>query len=180
MRARGLVDFSKIPERDRQFYMDRGTANHRLWEDVEKGIDDQFNYDARVEVYRKAHARFLAETGFKAFAKGIEMRVHSDKLKVAGTLDRFGIGMMSGRYTLLDYKTTSLPPSAKSGLPTPTEIQTAIYLLCLENLVSWSTVDRYGVAFRKDGTYRMSEKYPSKNREESLWHVSEYWKSQEE
>jgi ATP-dependent exoDNAse (exonuclease V) beta subunit len=171
--AVGLSDFSKIPHRDREFYMARGKANHRLFEDVELGRDHLFNYDPRIEVYRAGHARFLRETGFKPLAGGIEKRVHSDDLEVAGTLDRFGV--FQGSLSLIDYKTSVLPPAAKPGLPTPTEIQTALYLICLPQY-RFDEVKRFGVAFRKDGTYRMSQPYPITNKAQALGYVAQYHK----
>lgn len=166
LRERGLVDFSKIPERDRQFYMDRGTANHRLWQDVEKGVDGQFDYDPRVEEYRAAHANFLKDTGFKAMVGGIEQLVWNKLFDFAGRLDR--LGKIQNRIVLIDYKTTSVHPS--------TAIQTALYLLCLPSF-KFHEVERYGVAFKKGGMYQMSPKYPFSNRDEAIWHVSEYHKS---
>lgn len=166
LRARGLVDFSKIPEKDRQFYMDRGTANHALWEDVELGLDSGKVYDERVEAYRAAHSRFLRETGFRALPGGIEMRVKSDDLGIAGTLDR--IGTIQNRVVIIDYKTTRVPAS--------TSIQTALYLICIPGY-RFDEVERYGVAFRNDGEYRMSQKYALSDKNEALWHVQEYWKS---
>lgn len=168
LRARGLVDFSKIPENDRQYYMDRGTANHKLWQDVEEGTADGFDYDARVEAYRAAHARFLRETGFRSLPGGIEMRVQNDDFMVAGTLDR--IGTIQNRVVLLDYKTTSVHPA--------TALQTAIYLLCIPGY-KFHEVERYGVAFRDDGTYRFSNNgkpYPLTDQNDALYHLTEYRK----
>lgn len=165
LRARGLVDFSKIPKRMRSYYMARGTGSHKLWEDVERGIDDQYDYDPVVETYRAGHTRFLAETGFKAIPGGIEKRVHSDELRIAGTIDR--LGTIQGKLVLLDYKTSKVYPS--------TAIQCALYLLCLPEY-QFHEVKRYGVAMMKDGKYKMSKEYPLSDKDLSLWHVSEYWK----
>lgn len=162
--AVGLSDFSKIPAKDREFYMSRGTANHRLWQDVELGRDKDFTYDERVEAYREGHSRFLRETGFKAIKGGIEMRVWSDEHRLAGTMDRFG--MIQGCLVLIDYKTSSVPPS--------TNIQTALYLLMLP--YPFHSVKRYGVAFRNDGTYRMSKEYSPTDQREALFYIDKYWR----
>jgi len=166
LRECGLTDFSKIPERDRDYYMERGTQNHLAWEMVEKGTAGGFDFDPEVQKYMPAHALFLERTGFKAIKGGMEKRVHSDELGIAGRIDR--LGMIQGRLILCDYKTSQVYPS--------TAIQTALYLLCLPQY-EFGKVERYGVAFRKDGTYRMSEKYPISDKKDALRHVAEYWES---
>ncbi len=163
LKARGLINFYDIPEADRQFYMDRGTANHKLWQDIEEGVDGGFDYDKRVEAYRSAHAKFLRETGFKALPGGIEMRVKSDELGVAGTLDR--IGTIQNRVVLIDYKTSAVHPA--------TALQTALYLLCLPGY-RFGEIERYGVAFKADGTYSMSLKYPFSDKAEAIWEVQQF------
>ena len=144
----GLSDFSGIPERDRDYYFDRGTANHQAWQMVEEGTAGGFDFDPEVTQYMEAHANFLRDTGFRALPGGIEMRVHSEDLGIKGTLDR--IGTIQGRVILCDYKTTK--PTAGTAL------QTALYLLCLPGY-RFAEVERYGVGFAKGGKYTMSSKY---------------------
>lgn len=167
LRLAGLVNFDAIPERDRQFYMERGTANHRHWQMVEEGTADGFDFDERVLAYKEAHAKFLRDTGFKALPGGIEMRVHSDDLGIAGTIDR--LGTIQGRVVLADYKTTRVYPS--------TAMQTALYLLCLPGY-KFHEVERYGIAFRNDGTYRMSEKYKHTDEREAIAIARKYAKGE--
>jgi len=95
--------FDHIPESKREYYFERGTQNHKLWEMVEMGKDKDYDFDPAVEKYRKGHARFLAETGFKALPGGIEKRVYNDDLGYAGTVDR--IGTVGTRVFLIDLKT---------------------------------------------------------------------------
>lgn len=153
----GLTDFSKIPASKREWVMERGRQVHLLFEHIERGVDDGFTYDPEVEQYRAAHARFLRETGFEAFFDGIEQTVWSDELRVAGTLDRFG--KMQGRVVLLDYKTTSLVPA--------THIQTAFYALMIPQF-RFEEIERRGVAFQKNGAYKMSEQYPLSDKREAI------------
>ena len=166
LQERGLTDFSKIPERDRDYYISRGTHNHLAWEMVEKGTAGGFDFDPEVQKYMPAHALFLERTGFRAIPGGMEKRVHSDELGIAGRLDR--LGMIQGRLVLIDYKTSTVLQA--------TSIQTALYLLCLPQY-DFSKVERFGVAFRKDGKYKMSEKYPLSDKKDALRHVAEYWES---
>lgn len=162
--ARGLIDFSKIPEQDRQFYLDRGTENHRLWQHVEEGVDDQYSYDERVEAYRAGHAKFLRETGFRALPGGIELRIVLNDFMVAGTLDR--LGTIQNRIVLLDYKS--------SHVYDWTRIQTAMYLLGLN--YKFHEVERRGVAIFNNGKYQMSHKYPYSDRDEAIHHLTQYRK----
>ena len=165
VRHAGLSDFSGIPEKDREYYFSRGTNNHRLWQDVEEGKDHLYDYDPEVEEYRAAHAKFLRETGFKALSGGIELQVKSDDLKVAGTLDR--LGTIQNRVVLIDYKTTQVHPA--------TAIQTALYLLCIPGY-KFSEVERYGVAFRNNGTYAMSPRYKDSDKDDAIYYAAKYHK----
>lgn len=163
--AVGLTDFSKIPEKDRLYYMQRGTQNHKLWEMVELGTADQYEFDPVVEAYPEAHRKFLDETGFKAFPDGIEMFVSNDTYRIAGKLDRFGI--MNGRRSVIDFKTSRVYPE--------TAIQTALYTICLD--IPFFEIDRYGVAFTNTGKYKL-EKFPDRrDRDIALAAVALYnWK----
>lgn len=161
----GLSDFSGIPERDREHYFKRGTENHRLWQMVEEGTADGFTFDPVVEQYRAGHAKFLRDTGFKAFDGGIEKRVKNEFYGYAGTLDR--LGMIGGRMVLLDYKT--------SALTAGTSLQTALYLLAMPELAFYK-VARYCVAIRKDGTYTMSTKYPDSDRADAIYFATKFRK----
>ena len=176
LRRRGLVNFDAIPEGDRQFYMDRGTANHELWQRVEEGTDAQYEFDPRVEKYRAAHALFLRETGFRAVSGGIEKRVNSrwsdfvsgsaisEFVGIAGTVDR--IGTIGTNLVLIDYKTTQVPPSCA--------MQTALYAMMTP--YKFSDIYRYGVAFRSNGTYSMTTRYQSSDYDAARWHIAQYLK----
>ncbi len=176
LKASGLCDFSGIPENDRDFYLSRGTEVHRMMQHIEEGVDSQFDYDPRVQLYRAGHARFLRETGFKALPGGIELRVKAtwkdlglykgarDDDGIAGTLDR--IGTIQNRVCLIDYKTSSVPDWCR--------IQTAIYAILLFPGYKFSDLERYGVAIKNDGTYKMSERYKFADKEEAMNHIYEF------
>lgn len=179
LRARDLIDFSGIPEKDRDFYLSRGTEVHRMMQHIEEGNADKFDYDPRVQLYRTGHARFIRETGFKALPGGIEVRVKAtwkdlglykgdrDDDGVAGRIDR--LGTIQNRVILADYKTSSVPDWCR--------IQTAIYAILLSPGYKFSEMERYGVAIKNDGTYQFSEKYPYSDRDEAMHHIREYRKS---
>ena len=181
LRARGLTDsFDGIPKRDREFYFSRGTANHKLWQDVEEGTADRFDYDPRVEAYRAGHACFLRDTGFKALPGGIELRVKATwkdlgipglpgLAGIAGCLDR--LGTIQDRVVLIDFKTSNVPDSCA--------IQTALYLMCLPGY-KFGEVERYGVGFKNDGTYRMSQRYPNSDYHEAMSHIEKYLKGEKQ
>lgn len=162
--ARGLIDFSKIPEKDREFYLERGRQNHLLWQHVEEGADHKYDYDARVEAYRAGHAKFLRETGFRALPGGIELQIVLKDFMVAGTLDR--LGTIQNRLVLLDYKS--------SHVYDWTRLQTAMYLLGLN--YKFHEIERRGVAIFNNGKYQMSNKYPYSDRDEAIHHMTEYRK----
>lgn len=179
----GHSDFSDIPHSERQFYMDRGKANHELWQRAEEGTDHQYHFDSRVELYRAGHAKFIRETGFKPLAGGIEKFIKatwaqlgfketsSDEEGYAGTMDR--LGLVGNRLWLPDYKTSNVPES--------TAAQTALYLIGLMVLpknktwnFSFKNVDRYGVAFRNDGSYFMTKRYPDSDYHLALSLIEKY------
>lgn len=166
MRSMGLVDYDKIPERDREFYLDRGTQNHKAWQMAEEGIADRYEFDPVVEAYRPAHSKFLEETGFSPIPGGIELLVKSEALGVAGRLDRIGtFPARPGRVAVVDYKTTSVHPA--------TAIQTALYLILIPGY-NFFEVDRFGVAFRNDGTYRMEHFKDRTDRDDALALIRTY------
>lgn len=159
-------EYRAIPEADREYYFDRGRNTHLLWQMVEEGTADGYEFDPTVELYRPAHARFLKETGFRALPGGIEMRVFNDDLSYAGTLDR--IGTIGNRVILADYKTTTVNEKCAA-------LQTALYLLAIPGY-KFSEVERYGVAFRKDGTYRMTRRFPDTDENDARYYAAQYRK----
>lgn len=166
VKAAGLSDFSGIPERDRDYYFERGTQNHAMWAHVEEGTADQFDFDPAVQLYRAGHARFLRETGFRALPGGIEMRVKNDDLGYAGTLDR--IGTVGSRVWLVDLKTSQVYDKAAA-------IQTALYLLAIPGY-RFKEVERYGVAILNNGTYKMSQRYPDSDENDAIFYAQKFQK----
>lgn len=158
--------YAEIPEAMKAFYFSRGTAVHRLCEDVENGVDGQFTYDEEAEKYRAGHAKWLRDTGFKALPGGIEMRVKNLDLGYAGTVDR--LGTVGQRIWLADLKTSTVRDQ-------PTALQLALYLLAIPGY-KFGEVERYGVAIKKDGTYQMSRRYPDSDEAEAVYWASKYLK----
>lgn len=156
--------YGEIPEKDKAFYFSRGTGVHKLCEDVENGVDGQFTYDPEVEKYRAGHARFLSETGFKALPGGIEMRVKNLELGYAGCVDR--LGTIGNRIILLDFKTSQVRDK-------PTALQLALYLLAIPGY-KFNEVERYGVAIKRDGSYKMSMKYPDSDEQDAVYYATKF------
>lgn len=156
--------YGEIPEAMKAFYFSRGTAVHKLCEDVEMGIDGQFTYDKVAEEYRAGHAKWLRDTGFKALPGGIEMRVKNLDLGYAGCVDR--LGTVGQRVWLVDLKTSSVRDQ-------PTALQLALYLLAIPGY-KFGEVERYGVAIKKNGTYAMSRRYPDSDEAEAVYWATKY------
>ena len=158
--------FAGMPERNRQFYFDRGSANHLAWQMVEEGTADGYDFDPEVTPYLAAHANFLRDSGFRALPGGIEMRLHSVELGVKGTLDR--LGTIQNRVVLLDYKTTK-------ALEKPVALQTSIYLLMIPGY-KFSDVERRGVGFAKGGKYSMTNRFPDSDENDARYWIQKYRK----
>lgn len=158
--------FKGIPESKKAFYFARGTGNHKLFEDVENGVDGGYDYDPEVEKFRAGHARFIRETGFKALPGGIELRVKNDDFQYAGTIDR--LGTIQNRVVLLDYKSNTVYDK-------PTSLQLGLYLLCIPGY-KFSEVDRRGVAIQSDGKYKMSVRYPDSDENDARYWADKYRK----
>ena len=166
--AVGATDFSSIPERDREVCLARGQGVHRVCEDINRGTDGQYDYDPRVVPYGEAYRSFLRDTGFKPLPGGIECRVHRTFASlglpphpvyagVAGTYDV--LGTVGPRLWMPDLKTSAAPSS--------TGKQTALYTLLLPGY-EFNDIERYGLALRADGTYRLSARYPYTDRADVL------------
>lgn len=156
--------FADIPASNREFYFERGRQTHKLWEMVEEGTDGGFDFDAEVEKYRAGHTLFLKQTGFRVLPGGIERRVKNLELGYAGTLDR--IGTIPNRVVLLDYKTSKV-------VDKPVALQTALYLLAIPGF-KFPEVERYGVAFTKDGKYQMSRRYPDSDADDARYWAKKF------
>ena len=156
--------FAGIPERDKEYYFARGSANHSAWQMAEEGTADGYEFDPEVELYREAHLNFLRDTGFRALLGGIEMRVHSEELGIKGTLDR--LGAIQSRVILADYKTTK-------AMEKPVALQTGLYLLCLPGY-KFNEVERYGVGFAKGGKYSMTKRFPDSDENDARYWAKKY------
>lgn len=157
-------EFAGIPERSKEYYFERGRQNHRLWEMVELGTADGFDFDPEVEKYRAGHARFLRDTGFRALPGGIELRVKDADLGVAGTLDR--LGTVRDRVWLVDLKTTK-------AIDKVVALQTAIYALLLPGY-KFAEIERYGVGIKNNGTYAMTRRFPDSDENDARYWVKKY------
>ena len=94
--------------------------------------------------YGYALARFLIESGFTP--EGVEVPVGSAKLRLAGTLDTFGM-LPSGKRLLVDYK---------SGIPQDSAVwpQLCLYAALLEETTGIKVDLVAPVHLRADGTYK--------------------------
>lgn len=156
--------FAAIPELDRDYYFQRGSQNHLAWQMAEEGKADGYEFDPVVEQYRPGHAKFIKDTGFKALPGGIEVPVLNRELGYAGRVDR--IGTVGGRIWLLDYKSSTVNEKCAA-------LQTALYLLAIPGY-KFSEVERYAVAFRKDGGYRMSNRFPDTDENDARYFAKKY------
>lgn len=156
--------FAGIPERSRDFYFARGSGNHKLWEDVENGVDGNFEYDPECEKYRAGHAKWKRETGFRALPGGVELQVYSEELGVKGTIDL--LGTVGQRIWLPDLKTSKAEPK-------PTALQTAIYTLLLPGY-KFTDIERYGVGVKNNGTYSMTPRFPDTDENEARYWIKKF------
>ena len=153
----GAVDFSHIPPTIRERALVRGRVVHQALHYLNEGdLDlDAFARDFPQWIgYVDAWQFFRAARSFAPIL--CEHRVASYRHQIAGTLDC--LGLLDGRPVLLDFATGDPADSAK-------DLQTAAYyLMALE----WqahdpalrqffdahgTTLQRYAVALRADGTF---------------------------
>lgn len=158
--------FAAIPERDRDYYFERGSQNHLAWQMAEEGKADGYEFDPVVEQYRPGHAKFLKDTGFKALPGGIEVPVLNRELGYAGRVDR--IGTVGGRVWLIDLKSSSVNDECCA-------LQTALYALCLG--YRFDDLERYGVAIKKHGRYQMTRRFPNSDKEDAVYWATKYAES---
>lgn len=156
--------FAGIPEKSKEYYFERGRQNHKLWEMIELGTADGFDFDPGVEKYRPGHAKFLRDTGFKALPGGIEMRVKNEELGLAGTLDR--LGTVRDRVWLVDLKTTKAVDKVVA-------LQTALYALMLPGY-RFAELERYGVGIKNNGTYQMTQRFPDTDENDARYWIAKF------
>jgi len=158
LQASGLIDFSGIPTYVLEAAKERGTVVHQAIHYYnERDLDvGQFCRDFPTYAgYVQAWITFCDRRAFQPVL--CEHRVASRRHQVAGTLDC--LGLLDGRPVILDFATGRPQDVAK-------DLQLAAYLgLALEwqsedlaladFLRPRSTVSRYAVALRKDGTFAL-------------------------
>lgn len=156
--------FAGIPERDKAYYFERGSANHLLWSMMADGTADAYDFDPEVQKYRPGYEKFLKDTGFKPLPGGIECRVKNEELGYKGTYDL--LGTVGNRVWLIDLKTTKAEPK-------PTALQTALYLLALPGY-KFSEVERYGIGIRNDGKYAMTPRFPDSDENDAIYWAQKF------
>lgn len=122
----------------------RGTKVHKATEALDKYGDAEVDED--LAPYLEAYVAFRRE--HKVTWEKIEYACHSEKLNLCGTADR--IGIVDGKNTLLDIKTSSSLQKVLYGA------QLNLYrLILLDNGIE---VERLIIAhLKKDGSYKLVE-----------------------
>lgn len=161
LRYAGLIDFSSIPGPVLEKARARGSVVHsavHYFNENDLDLDAFFRDFPDWTGYLEAWLRFTDQRQFKAALS--EHRVASRRYQVAGTVDCFGY--LDGEPVLLDFATGNPADVAK-------DLQTAAYYAlglewagdgddpALATFLSSARggVRRYGVALRKDGTFRV-------------------------
>ena len=139
----GIIDYSYIPWRTREFALERGSHVHIATAFDDQGTLDESSLREDITGHVDAWRRFRAETGFEADL--IEFRSYHQDYGYAGTLDRLGRAR-SSENILLDIKT--------NDAPWWTRIQLAAYAAFFATPRIYR---RMSVELHEDGTYRIQE-----------------------
>ena len=134
----GIIDVSKFS--DLEYYRERGKGVHKATELWDKGTLDVDALDGRLKPYLDAYRLFRDQTGF--IPDATEFVGFNEPLRYAGTLDK--MGTIGTAKAILDLKTNAVYPW--------TALQLAGY-----NLIHGGGYQRYGLALRNDGTYRLKK-----------------------
>lgn len=144
-----ISDFSMVKNRHLDYGMERGSAVHLACAFFDENDLDWDTVPEEAEPYVRAWEKFTIDTGFEPII--IEKMGYSEKWGYAGTVDVCGI--LNSRKVLIDRKSNSVPKS--------TQIQLSAYEHLVEEQGPF--VERYGIALRGDGTYKLSDPYLSVN-----------------
>ena len=130
------------------WYLERGQKAHQACELWDLGDLDEESLDPELRPRLEAYKSFRRDTGF--VPTDIEKYVKHDAYGIAGRLDRKGFFAADpGRKAIVDLKMTEVKPW--------TAIQLALYAICEDQDDGFYGHDRYGLALRKDGTYRLTK-----------------------
>ncbi|MBW2646974.1 MAG: hypothetical protein JRE23_12535 [Deltaproteobacteria bacterium] len=121
-----------------EYHLTRGKYAHLATELYDKGELDESTIDDTILPYLEAWRKFRTETGF--VPEEIELKLYSETLRFAGTLDR--IGTLGTDKILLDIKT-----GAGFGMA---RYQTAGY-----EILYGKKLKRYGVLLTAEGKYKI-------------------------
>jgi len=160
MRACGLREWPPgVPQKERDYYLSRGTAIHKATALWDAGILNTGSMDERIAPFLHAWTRFRRETGGDVVAS--ELRVEYPALDYGGTLDRIirFCSLYPTGCLLADIKTTQADVW--------TRLQTAGYRLAYRG-EGQKRMKRGFVALRKDGTYRAGV-YDEDARDKAAW-----------
>jgi len=135
--ACGLVDYSFIPEADREFYLARGSAVHLGCHILDTGELDWDEMDPRVVPHVEAWQAFKGDHNIHVISS--ERPVFNEVYGFAGTIDK--IVEWDGTICQVELKTNSCPWWLG--------MQTAGYDACLEK-----SIPRWGLALKANGGYK--------------------------
>jgi hypothetical protein len=139
-------DFSMVPPSVLEAKRHLGVVVHEACQYDDEGDLDDESVPAEIDPYLAAWRKFKADTG--AVVLWNEQRLHHDRLRYAGTIDRVvGIGEATW---LIDLK-TSASPHASYG------VQLAGYAELLTAGGLFTDLKRATVHLYDDGTYRLHE-----------------------
>jgi hypothetical protein len=158
LKASGLIDFSGIPATILEAAQERGRVVHKALHYFNERDLDVDGFCATYPTYAgylQAWVTFCEQRKFEAAL--CERRVASRRYRVAGTLDC--LGLLDGKPVLLDFATGRPEDVAK-------DLQTGAYFLLAsewqredpplaEFFAAHPGIQRYAVALRKDGTFRL-------------------------
>ena len=133
----GLIDSSKYSKLE--FYLERGSAIHGATDLIDKNQLDRDSLDDRIVGHVSAYEKFKKETGFEV--KASELALYSKTYKYAGTMDK--VGILYGKESIIDLKTNSVPNWG------------GIQLSGYNELFPGRAFNRYGLALKEDGSYRL-------------------------
>lgn len=166
LQAAGIgPDLSCIPASILEQKRDIGTFAHEAAELIDMGGEPEYypGADGYVNAYRK----FKTEFAFDPIE--MELQVYSKNFKYAGTIDR--IGLIDGKMSILDIKTTSI---LELGYVGP---QTAAYEKAYIEMIKGikKSFPRYALQLKQDGTYKLHKCTDKEDFQAFLSALNIYW-----
>ena len=147
-----------IPEADREWYLQRGSAIHLATALHDRGTLDRRSVDERIIPFVDAWINFRNQVG--GTITDIERRVSNTRYGYLGTLDRIIMrpSVFRGGRLLVDIKTNEAD--------VVTRLQTAGYRMALKK--GKLPIARAGVSLKNNGTFRC-EVYDNDPADDAAW-----------